>query len=76
VYDKQEGNTAKVALSFDGKQAGQGSLDNVVLGMYFASSEPFDVGVDNGGAVDRKSYTSPFKFSDTLNWVRFDLKQE
>jgi hypothetical protein len=37
-------------------------------------SEPFDVGVDNGGAVDRKAYTSPFKFSDTLNWVRFDLQ--
>jgi len=30
--------------------------------------------VDNGGSVDRKSYMSPFKFSDTLNWVRFDLQ--
>jgi hypothetical protein len=39
----------------------------------FSVSEPFDVGVDNGGSVDHKAYTSPFKFSDTLNWVRFDL---
>jgi arylsulfatase len=72
-YEKQEGNTAKVALSIDGKQVGQGALDNVVLGKY-SISEPFDVGGDNGGAVDRKSYTSPFKFSDKLDWVRFDLQ--
>ena len=39
-------------------------------------SELFDVGIDNGSSVDRKSYTSPFKFSDTLNWVRFDLKSD
>jgi hypothetical protein len=39
----------------------------------FSVSEPFDVGADNGGSVDRKAYASPFKFSDALNWVRFDL---
>jgi arylsulfatase len=72
AYEKQEGNKAKVTLLIDGEQVGQGSLDNVVLAKY-SISEPFDVGVDNGGSVDRKSYTSPFKFSDTLNWVRFDL---
>ena len=38
--------------------------------------ELFDVGIDNGTSVDRKSYTSPFKFSDTLNWMRFDLKSD
>jgi hypothetical protein len=73
VYEKQEGNKAKVTLLIDGEQVGQGALDNVVLGKY-SISEPFDVGVDNGGSVDRKSYTSPFKFSDKLNWVRFDLQ--
>jgi arylsulfatase len=73
VYEKQEGNKAKVTLLIDGGPAGQGSLDNVVLGK-FSISEPFDVGGDNGGSVDRKSYTSPFKFSDTLNSVRFDLQ--
>ena len=31
------------------------------------------MGVDDGGLVDRKSYPSPFKFSDQLNSVRFDL---
>ena len=40
----------------------------------YSVSEPFDVGADNGGSVDRKAYTSPNKFSDTLNWVRFDLE--
>jgi len=40
----------------------------------YSVSESFDVGVDNGGSVERKAYTSPFQFSDTLNWVRFDLQ--
>ena len=73
VYEKQGANTGKVTLLVDGEQTDQGTLDKVVLSKY-SISEPFDVGGDNGGAVDRKSYTSPFKFSDTLNWVRFDLQ--
>jgi hypothetical protein len=60
-------------LFIDGAEVGQGTIDRVVLGIY-SISEPFDVGVDNGGSGDRKSYTSPFKFGDTLNWVRFDRK--
>jgi len=75
VYEKQEGNKANVTLSIDGEQAGQGTLDNVVLGKY-SISEPFDVGVDNGGSVARKEYASPFRFSDKLDWVRFDLSPE
>jgi len=75
VYDKQEGDTAKVTLSIDGKQVGEGALDNVVLSKY-SISEPFDVGVDNGGSVARTEYASPFSFSDKLDWVRFDLSPE
>lgn len=72
-YEKQDGDTANVVLSIDGNEVGQGTLHNVVLSKY-SISEPFDVGVDNGGSVDRKSYASPFEFSDTLDWVRFDLE--
>jgi len=53
-------------------QAGQATIDKIELAKY-SISEPFEVGVDNGGSVARKEYTSPFKFSDKLNSVRFDL---
>jgi hypothetical protein len=39
----------------------------------YSISEPFDVGVDNGGSVARKEYTSTFRFNDTLDWVKFEL---
>ena len=65
--------TGRGTLFIDGAEVGRGTIDRLVLGMY-SISEPFDVGVDNGGSVDRKAYTSPSKFSDTLNWVRFDLQ--
>ena len=65
--------TGKGTLFIDGEEVGQGTIGRTIPGM-FSVSEPFDVGVDNGGSVDRKAYTSPFKFSDTLNSVRFDLK--
>jgi arylsulfatase len=64
--------TAKVTLYIDGTQVGQGTVDNVVLGKY-SLSEPFDVGVDNGGSVIRREYKSLFKFSDNLNKVVFEL---
>ena len=64
--------TAKVTLYIDGTQVGQGTVDNVVLGKY-SLSEPFDVGVDNGGSVIRKEYKSLFKFSDNLDKVVFEL---
>ena len=35
--------------------------------------ELFDVGIDNGSSVDRKSFTSPFKFSDTLNLTTMEF---
>jgi hypothetical protein len=73
VYDKQDGNTAKVTLFIDGARVGQGTVDNVVMGKY-SLSEPFDVGGDNGGAVIRKEYASPFKFSDNLDKVVFELR--
>ena len=65
--------TGKVTLYIDGVQVGQGTIDNVVLGKY-SLSEPFDVGVDNGGSVIRSAYASPFKFSDFLDKVVFELK--
>jgi arylsulfatase len=73
VYEKLEGNTGKVALFIDNVQVGQGTIDNVVLGK-FSISEPFDVGVDNGGSVIRSAYASPFRFSDNLDKVVFELK--
>ncbi len=73
VYEKLEGNTAKVTLQLDGATVGQGTIDKVVLSKY-SISEPFDVGVDNGGSVARKEYASPFHFSDALDKVTFDLQ--
>ena len=72
-YEKQEGNTAKVTLMIDGAPVGEGTIDHVVLGKY-SLSEPFDVGIDNGGAVIRKEYPPLFKFSDNLDKVVIDLK--
>ncbi len=66
VYEKLAGFKGKGTLYVDGAEVGQGTIDKIELGKY-SISEPFDVGVDNGGSVDRKAYTSPFKFSDTLN---------
>jgi arylsulfatase len=65
--------TGKGTLFIDGQQVGQTTIGRTIPGM-FSVSESFDVGVDNGGSVERKAYTSPFKFSDTLKWVRFDLQ--
>jgi arylsulfatase len=65
--------TAKITISIDGTEVGQGTVDNVVLGKY-SISEPFDVGVDNGGSVIRSAYTSPNKFTDFLDKVVFDLE--
>lgn len=64
--------TGKGTLFLDGVEVGHGTIDRTIPGM-FSVSEPFDVGVDNGGAVERRAYASPFRFSDTLDWVRFDL---
>lgn len=64
--------TGKGALFIDGEQVGQGLIGRTIPGL-FSVSESFDVGADNGGAVERKAYTSPFKFTDTLDWVKYDL---
>ncbi len=73
VYEKKAKDIAEVTLSIDDAEVGRGTVGKVVLGKY-SISEPFDVGVDNGGSVDRRSYTSPFRFSDQLDKVTFDLK--
>ncbi len=65
-------STGTGTLFIDGVRTGHGTVDRTIPGM-FSVSETFDVGIDNGGSVDRKAYSSPFPFSDTLNWVRFDL---
>lgn len=65
--------SGKGALFIDGVEVGQGVIGRTIPGM-FSVSEMFDVGADNGGSVERNAYTSPFRFSDTLNWVRFDLQ--
>jgi arylsulfatase A-like enzyme len=71
-YEKLDGGKGKVTLFVDDAKVGEGNIDNVVFGKY-SLSEPFDVGGDNGGAVIRKEYTSPFKFSDNLDKVVFQL---
>lgn len=65
-------STGTGTLFIDGVRTGHGTVDRTIPGL-FSVSETFDVGIDNGGSVDRKAYSSPFPFSDTLNWVRFDL---
>jgi arylsulfatase len=65
-------STGTGTLFIDGVRTGHGTVERTIPGM-FSVSETFDVGIDNGGSVDRKAYSSPFPFSDTLNWVRFDL---
>ena len=49
-----------------------GTIEKVVPGNCLIS-ELGDVGIDNGSSVDRKSYMSPFKFSDTLNLATMDF---
>ena len=65
--------TAKGTIYIDGVKVGEGTIDNVVICKY-SISEPFDVGIDNGGAVIRKEYKTPFGFSDNLDKVVFELK--
>jgi arylsulfatase len=72
LYEAQADNTGKVTLFIDNNKIGEGTIANVVLGKY-SLSEPFDVGIDNGGSVVRKEYASPFKFSDNLDKVVFEL---
>jgi arylsulfatase len=64
--------TGKGTIFIDNEKVGESVIERTVPGL-FSVSEPFDVAADNGGSVDRKAYTSPYRFSDTLNWVRFDL---
>ena len=73
VYERVEGNTGRVTLFLDDAKVGQGTVDKVVFGRY-SISETFDVGADNGGAVDRHAYTSPFKFNGHLEKVDFQLQ--
>jgi arylsulfatase A-like enzyme len=65
--------TAKGVLYIDGVKVGEGTIDNVIMNK-FSLSEPFDVGGDNGGSVIRSAYAAPFKFSDNLDKVVFELK--
>lgn len=48
----------KGTIYIDGVKSGEGTIDNIVLNIY-SISDPFDVGVNNGGSVDRKSYSRP-----------------
>jgi arylsulfatase len=73
VYEKQSDNTGKVTLFIDDAAVGEGTVDKVVMGK-FSISETFDVGADNGGSVDRRAYASPFRFSDKLDKVEFQLQ--
>jgi arylsulfatase A-like enzyme len=65
--------TARGTIYIDGVKVGEGTIDNVVMSKY-SLSEPFDVGIDNGGSVIRSAYSAPFKFSDNLDKVVFELQ--
>ncbi|MEH6558910.1 MAG: arylsulfatase [Oceanicoccus sp.] len=71
--DTPQTPTGKITLLIDGEQAGEGTVDKVVLGKY-SLSEPFDVGIDNGGSVIRSVYAAPNKFSDNLDKVVIELE--
>lgn len=73
VYEKQADKTGKVTLFIDDAQVGQGVVEKEEIAKFSPGSEPFDVGADNGGAVDRHAYAAPFHFSDQLDKVTFDL---
>ena len=74
VYEKQADKTGKVTLYIDDAPVGQGIVEQEEVAKFSPGSETFDVGADNGGAVDRRAYTAPFKFSAQLDKVEFDLK--
>ena len=74
VFEKQADKTGKVTLYIDDVQAGQGTVEKEELAKFSPGSEPFDVAADNGASVDRQAYTSPFRFSDQLDKVVFELK--
>ncbi|WP_276390700.1 arylsulfatase [Eudoraea chungangensis] len=65
--------SANIKLFVDGNAVGSGTIDHIVLGKY-SLSEPFDVGVDNGGSVIRSQYSSPFRFTDTIDKVVIELE--
>lgn len=73
VYEKQEDKTANVTLYIDNVQTGNGVVTKEEPAKFSPGSEPFDVGADNGTPVNRKEYTAPFKFSDKLDKVLFEL---
>lgn len=73
-YDKQKDMSAVATLFIDDVQVGQGIIAKEEPAKFSPGSEPFDVGSDNGGAVVRKAYTAPFKFSDKLYKVVFELQ--
>lgn len=73
-YEKQADRTARVTLFVDGVAVGNGIVAQEEVAKFSPGSETFDVGSDNGGAVDRKAYAAPFRFNGKLEKVEFDLK--
>jgi arylsulfatase len=73
VYDKLPDKTGKVTLTIDGAVVGQGIVEQEEVAKFSPGSETFDVGSDNGGAVDRRAYAAPFRFTGRLDKVEFDL---
>ena len=74
TYEKQADRTGKVVLYIDDTAVGQGVVEKEEIAKFSPGSESFDVGADNGGAVDRRAYTAPFPFSGQLEKVTFDLQ--
>jgi arylsulfatase len=73
-YEKKEDMTATVMLYIDDVEVAKGIVAKEEPAKFSPGSEPFDVGADNGTPVSRKEYTPPFRFSDQLDKVVFELQ--
>jgi arylsulfatase A-like enzyme len=64
-----------VTLYVDGKKDGEGRLD-MTIPMVFSSDETCNVGKDEGSPVSPDYGQHGNGFTGTVNWVRFDLKED
>jgi arylsulfatase A-like enzyme len=64
-----------VALYVDGKQVGQGRVEQTVP-MAFSGDETCDVGKENGSPVSPDYGPSGNEFSGEVNWVQIDLEKD
>jgi arylsulfatase len=74
TYEKLADTTARVTLYIDGVAVGNGIVEKEEPAKFSPGSETFDVGADNASSVERRAYAPPFRFSDRLERVDFELQ--